>query len=77
MGSGPVVKETFRGGSSWSSAYVFETRGGRRVFVKTALGRDDAMFRGEALGLNAMRGEAPAIGRAGLAPPPWRASAAR
>lgn len=30
---------------------------GRRFFVKTALGRDEAMFRGEATGLRAMGGE--------------------
>ncbi|KAG2491705.1 hypothetical protein HYH03_009868 [Edaphochlamys debaryana] len=50
----PVVKEGFVGGSGWSSAYTVDTQDGRRFFVKTALGRDDSMFRGEALGLQAM-----------------------
>ncbi len=34
--------------------------GGGRYFVKTALGRDESMFRGEALGLQAMGGGAAA-----------------
>ncbi|GLC45811.1 hypothetical protein PLESTM_001782600 [Pleodorina starrii] len=54
LGTGPVVKESFVSGSGWSSAYVVETQGGCRYFVKTALGRDEGMFRGEALGLQAM-----------------------
>lgn len=58
-----VTGTKFQGGSSWSSAYVYDTEGGRRLFVKTALGRDpEAMFRGEAEGLRAMHG-----GRAGQA----------
>ncbi|KXZ53452.1 hypothetical protein GPECTOR_7g1351 [Gonium pectorale] len=54
LGSGPVVKESFVGGSGWSSAYTVETRDGLKLFVKTALGRDEGMFKGEALGLQAM-----------------------
>jgi hypothetical protein len=45
------------GSSSWSSAYIYDTASGRRLFVKTALGRDPAsMFQGEAEGLRAMHG---------------------
>lgn len=53
---GTVVGEQFMGGSSWSSAYVYNTSNARQLFVKTSLGRDDSMFRGEALGLQAMAG---------------------
>eukprot|EP00955_Chlamydomonas_euryale_P038478 351122-Chlamydomonas_euryale.AAC.5 len=56
---GKVTGESFQGGSNWSSAYIYSTDSGKKLFVKTALGaKDDAMFRGEALGLQAMRGEA-------------------
>jgi len=51
---GKVTGEQFQGGSSWSSAYIYTTSSGTKLFVKTALGRDEAMFRGEALGLQAM-----------------------
>ncbi|GFR48095.1 hypothetical protein Agub_g9780 [Astrephomene gubernaculifera] len=56
---GPVVRECSLGGSGWSSAFVVETQGGQRYFVKTSQGRDDggSMFRGEALGLQALYGE--------------------
>ncbi|KAF8062042.1 protein-ribulosamine 3-kinase [Scenedesmus sp. PABB004] len=55
LGAGPVVKETFVGGSNWSSAYIYDTAGGRQLFVKLAMGgRDDSMFQGEAQGLRAM-----------------------
>ncbi|PNW76317.1 hypothetical protein CHLRE_12g542202v5 [Chlamydomonas reinhardtii] len=49
-----VVKESLVSSSGWSSAYVVDTQDGKRYFVKTALGRDEAMFKGEALGLQAM-----------------------
>jgi len=53
---GKVTGESFQGGSNWSSAYIYSTDSGKKLFVKTALGaKDDAMFRGEALGLQAMR----------------------
>lgn len=52
-----MVKQEFMGGSSWSSAYVYHTQGGQKYFVKLALGRDESMFKGEALGLSAMYGE--------------------
>lgn len=55
---GRVTKQQFMGGSGWSSAYVYSMTGGQQYFVKLAVGRDDAMFRGEALGLQAMYGEA-------------------
>ena len=54
---GGVTDTKFAGGSSWSSAYIYTTASGRRLFVKTALGRDPAaMFEGEAEGLRAMHG---------------------
>lgn len=55
MGMGKVTGTSFAGGSSWSSAYVYATESGRKLFVKTALGRDpQSMFRGEAEGLRAV-----------------------
>lgn len=54
LDSGQVVKETFNGSSSWSSAYTYETSSGKKYFVKMALGRGESMFRGEAQGLQAM-----------------------
>jgi len=42
------------GGSSWSSAYIYQTSSGTSLFVKISRGRDQAMFKGEALGLQAM-----------------------
>ncbi len=56
LGLGEVVEERFQGGSAWSSAYVLRTSTGRRLFAKTARGRSEDMFRGEALGLQALRG---------------------
>jgi hypothetical protein len=53
---GTVTQESFQGGSNWSSAYAVTTSSGKKLFVKTSLGRDEAMFRGEALGLRAMAG---------------------
>ncbi len=60
--TGPITDESFQGGSQWSSAYVLKSKGGQAFFVKTARGRDESMFRGEALGLQAMRGKATAHG---------------
>lgn len=55
MDVGKVTATKFAGGSSWSSAYVYTTESGKKLFVKTALGRDpEAMFKGEAEGLRAM-----------------------
>ncbi|KAG1675279.1 hypothetical protein FOA52_016311 [Chlamydomonas sp. UWO 241] len=51
---GKVTGERLWGGSDWSSAYIYETVSGKHLFVKTALGRDESMFKGEALGLQAM-----------------------
>ncbi|MEO2192130.1 MAG: fructosamine kinase family protein, partial [bacterium] len=66
--TGPlVVKATaFLGGSSWSSAYKLTASdpgdATLDLFVKTARGRDsDSMFKGEALGLTAMREAAPSL----------------
>ncbi len=56
MGGGKVVKRSQLGSSGWSSAYVYTLESGRRLFVKQ--GRDEAMFQGEALGLQAMYGVA-------------------
>jgi hypothetical protein len=57
LSSGAVQKEKFLGGSNWSSAYVYTTADGSEYFVKLAMSTpDDAMFRGEALGLTAMYG---------------------
>lgn len=55
MQQGPVVKQSFMGGSSWSSAYVYETADGAKYFIKMARSSSPEMFQGEALGLQAMR----------------------
>ena len=44
------------GSSSWSNAYRYDTDGGKSFFVKEAKGQDGTMFKGEALGLQAMYG---------------------
>ncbi|GAB4824243.1 hypothetical protein N2152v2_011289 [Parachlorella kessleri] len=51
---GKVAKQAFVGGSGWSSAYTYVMTGGQKYFVKLAMGRDETMFKGEALGLRAM-----------------------
>lgn len=56
LGSGPIVKQQFNGSSNWSSSYVYTTKSGAKYFVKTALGQDETMFKGEALSLQAMHG---------------------
>ena len=56
LDSGRVVKEKLAGSSSWSSAYVYHTDSGRKFFVKLSQGRDSSMFKGEALGLQALYG---------------------
>lgn len=38
-------------------SYVYQMTGGQKYFVKLAMGRDEKMFKGEALGLQAMYGE--------------------
>jgi hypothetical protein len=53
---GKVTHVGFIGSSSWSSAYTYDTDLGAKYFVKTALGKDEGMFKGEALGLQAMYG---------------------
>ncbi|EIE23853.1 Ketosamine-3-kinase [Coccomyxa subellipsoidea C-169] len=42
--------------SSWSSAYVYTTDGGKKLFVKQSSNGGEGMFKGEALGLQAMYG---------------------
>eukprot|EP00798_Chlamydomonas_sp_ICE-L_P025588 gene25588-11241_t len=54
LDSGSVVREESQGSSSWSSASIYETDSGAKYFVKTSRSQDLAMFKGEALGLNAM-----------------------
>jgi protein-ribulosamine 3-kinase len=56
-GVGKVTGSTFHGSSGWSSAYVYSTESGQKFFVKSSQSRDDSMFKGEALGLQAMYGE--------------------
>lgn len=57
LGFGDITSTSFLGGSSWSSCHRLETTDGHIVFAKTALGRSsESMFRGEALGLQAMYG---------------------
>ncbi|CAD7703653.1 unnamed protein product [Ostreobium quekettii] len=51
---GPVVKSSLVGSSGWSSQYIYETDSGVKLFVKTSRGSDEGMFKGEALGLQAM-----------------------
>ncbi|KAK9812179.1 hypothetical protein WJX73_002325 [Symbiochloris irregularis] len=51
---GKVTKESFMSSSSWSNAYRYDTDSGQRFFVKEAKGQDGTMFKGEALGLQAM-----------------------
>lgn len=57
MGAGKVISRSMVSSSSWSSAYVYTTEEGKKLFVKQSSGGDDGMFRGEALGLQAMYGE--------------------
>ena len=63
VGSGKVVSRNMVSSSSWSSAYVYTTEGGKKLFVKQSSNGDDWMFKGEALGLQAMYGEAQMQGR--------------
>ncbi|KAK9832886.1 hypothetical protein WJX74_000787 [Apatococcus lobatus] len=51
---GSVKKSSSLGSSGWSSQYTYETESGKKVFAKIAFGEDVVMFKGEALGLNAM-----------------------
>lgn len=54
---GGIKKQSYLGGSSWSSCHRIETEDGHVIFAKTALGRSSSsMFQGEALGLKAMYG---------------------
>lgn len=56
--TGHVVSQSSMGSSDWASTYVYQTDKGASYFVKVALGgRDDSMFKGEALGLQAMYGK--------------------
>ena len=57
LNCGPVVKKSPMGSSSWSSASVYHTESGPKFFVKEARSGGLDMFRGEALGLQAMHGE--------------------
>ncbi len=58
-----VVEERRLGGSQWASAYNYVLADGQRLFVKTSRGRDASMFKGEALGLQAMYGALEQRGR--------------
>lgn len=49
-----VAREKLVSSSSWATAYKYETESGKAFFVKTSLGRGDAMFRTEAAGLEAL-----------------------
>lgn len=58
LDSGKVTSRNQVSSSSWSSAYVYETDSGTKYFVKQSRGgADEGMFKGEALGLEAMYGE--------------------
>jgi fructosamine-3-kinase len=52
--AGKVTNISGRGSSGWASSSRYETDSGMSFFVKQAKGRDDSMFKGEALGLRAM-----------------------
>lgn len=56
LDSGKVTGQGFMGSSSWSNAYRYDTESGQRYFVKEAKGQDGTMFKGEALGLQALYG---------------------
>ena len=57
LDSGKVTSRNQVSSSSWSSAYVYETDNGTKYFVKQSQGgADEGMFKGEALGLEAMYG---------------------
>lgn len=58
VGSGKVVSRSMVSSSSWSSAYVYTTDGGKKLFVKQSSNGGEGMFKGEALGLQAMYGVA-------------------
>jgi protein-ribulosamine 3-kinase len=58
VGYGKVVSRSMVSSSSWSSAYVYTTEGGKKLFVKQSSNGADGMFKGEALGLQAMYGTA-------------------
>lgn len=58
LDSGKVVSRSQVSSSGWSSAYVYQTDNGTKYFVKqSGSGADKGMFKGEALGLQAMYGE--------------------
>lgn len=58
LGTGKVLSRNQVSSSSWSSAYVYETESGTKYFVKqSGRGADEGMFKGEALGLQAMYGK--------------------
>ncbi|CAL8462613.1 g2146 [Coccomyxa elongata] len=54
VGKGKVVSRNMVSSSSWSSAYVYTTESGQKLFVKQSSNGDEGMFKGEALGLQAM-----------------------
>lgn len=54
---GKIVGTSQRGSSGWSSQYEMETESGEKYFVKTGRGSSEEMFKGEALGLQAMYGQ--------------------
>ena len=58
LDTGKVLSRNQVSSSSWSSAYVYETESGTKYFVKqSGRGADEGMFKGEALGLQAMYGK--------------------
>ena len=57
LGAGKVTAEKYMGQSSWATSHRYETDSGKKFFVKMARGQDGSMFKGEALGLQAMYGE--------------------
>ena len=56
LGAGKVTSERYMGQSSWATSHRYETDSGKKFFVKMARGQDGSMFKGEALGLQAMYG---------------------
>lgn len=51
---GKVVDVSLNGTSGWSSQYKVKTSEGAKLFMKTCRSSDDTMFKGEALGLQAL-----------------------
>ena len=58
----PVRLQSLAMQSSWATSHRYDTESGYRFFVKVARGTDGTMFKGEALGLQAMYGASAARG---------------